>query len=140
MIQHRQKTAASQERHLVEVKGPLREHANVREHLANERTFLAWIRTALAAITFACMMGRFAKPHTHKGTALFAIAQTSLLGICGVALGVVMMGIALLNFLAVRRALEEGTFRAQKGFSVALTLVTTLMGVLLLVFLLLNQE
>jgi len=32
---------------------------NARDHLANERTFLAWIRTGVATIVFGFAVGRF---------------------------------------------------------------------------------
>src|SRR5271163_1331330 len=31
-----------------------------RDHLANERTFLAWVRTGVAAVAFGFAVGRFA--------------------------------------------------------------------------------
>src|SRR5712692_2545149 len=36
--------------------------ARIREHLANERTFLAWVRTGMAVVIFGFAMGRFAIP------------------------------------------------------------------------------
>ena len=30
-----------------------------RDHLANERTFLAWVRTGVAAVVFGFAIGRF---------------------------------------------------------------------------------
>lgn len=32
----------------------------VRDHLANERTFLAWLRTGVAMVVFGFAIGRFA--------------------------------------------------------------------------------
>ncbi len=38
---------------------PNKTSKRVTDHLANERTFLAWIRTGLATITFGFMVERF---------------------------------------------------------------------------------
>lgn len=38
---------------------PIETTTKVRDHLANERTFLAWIRTGLATITFGFVVERF---------------------------------------------------------------------------------
>jgi uncharacterized membrane protein YidH (DUF202 family) len=35
-------------------------HTLARDHLANERTFLAWLRTGLAVVVFGFAIGRFA--------------------------------------------------------------------------------
>ena len=37
-----------------------------RDHLANERTFLAWLRTGVAIIVFGFAIGRFAIAMRHK--------------------------------------------------------------------------
>jgi putative membrane protein len=33
-------------------------YANLRDHLANQRTFLAWLRTGLALVAFGLVVGR----------------------------------------------------------------------------------
>jgi uncharacterized membrane protein YidH (DUF202 family) len=43
-------------------RGPVAEELNpnrARDHLANERTFLAWVRTAVAIVVFGFAIGRF---------------------------------------------------------------------------------
>lgn len=47
--------------------------ADLRDYLAEERTFLAWIRTGLAVMAFGFVVARLAQPHQFSmwfGTAL----------------------------------------------------------------------
>ena len=40
---------------------PVSEDRKATEHLANERTFLAWIRTSIAVITLGFVMAKFGR-------------------------------------------------------------------------------
>lgn len=56
------------------------------DHLANERTFLAWIRTALAVSTFEAALGRLrGLVHLHHlsvpGTVLLTILSCLMAGV-----------------------------------------------------------
>jgi len=76
----------------------------VTDHLANERTFLAWIRTGLATIAFGFVVERF-------GPLL-----SSFFGVCLAALGVIMMIVALLEFLHNRRSIDAERFHPSASF------------------------
>src|SRR5437870_5974021 len=83
----------------------------VRDHLANERTFLAWIRTGLATITFGFVVERFGlvlRDLGLKGTVapIISVHYSSIFGVALTLLGVVMIVVALFNFLQARRAIE----------------------------------
>src|SRR5690349_13673594 len=75
----------------------------VTDHLANERTFLAWIRTGLATIAFGFVVERFGLLLRELGiktnTEIIPAHLSSVFGIALTALGVIMMLVALLNFL-----------------------------------------
>src|SRR5438477_12792013 len=91
---------------------PLPQHVNiskkVTDHLANERTFLAWIRTGLATITFGFVVERFGlllRELGFKGnTTVIPYHLSSFFGVCLTVLGVIMMIVALLEFLRNRRS------------------------------------
>ena len=75
------------------------EGSTARDHLANERTFLAWVRTALGVIGL--------------GVALEKLVDTGLAALGGVALiiyGIVILLYALLRYRRVESALIEGRF------------------------------
>lgn len=115
----------------------------VSDHLANERTFLAWIRTGLATITFGFVIERFGLLLRELGfrsqmALLFSLPFSALVGVSLTVLGVAMIIVALLNFLHIRRAIESETFHPPARFAILLTILTSLIGLLLVVYLLLN--
>jgi putative membrane protein len=80
----------------------------VSDHLANERTFLAWIRTGLATITFGFVIERFGLLLRELGLKtqtilLFSLPFSALVGVSLIVLGVVVIIVAFLNFLHIRR-------------------------------------
>ena len=82
----------------------------VSDHLANQRTFLAWIRTGLATITFGFVVQRFGlllRQLGVKATLISSLHSSTVLGVCLTVLGILMMVVALINFLQNRRAIEQ---------------------------------
>lgn len=115
----------------------------VSDHLANERTFLAWIRTGLATITFGFVIERFGLLLRELGlrnqvALLFSVPFSALIGVGLTVLGVVVVIVALLNFLHIRVAIEAETFHPPMWFAILLTVLTSLIGLLLAGYLLLN--
>ena len=114
----------------------------VTDHLANERTFLARIRTGLATITFGFVVERFGLLLRELGiktnTEIIPVHLSSVFGIALTLLGVVMMIVALLNFLHIRRSIDADQFHPQASFAIVLTILASLIGILLAVYLLLT--
>lgn len=115
----------------------------VRDHLANERTFLAWLRTGLATIAFGFVVERFGlllrqlglKSNTEN---LLPVHYSSFFGVALTLLGVVMMVVALLSFLQNRRSIDEEQFHPHTGFAILLTVLSAVIGVLLAIYLVLT--
>ena len=115
----------------------------VSDHLANERTFLAWVRTGLATITFGFVVERLPAPAPLPGgkaqqglvswAPFSAVVGTSL-----TVLGLVMLGVALLNFLHIRANIDRDAFHPPVRFVVLLTILSGLIGLLLTVYLILT--
>ncbi len=111
----------------------------VSDHLANERTFLAWIRTAISVIAFGFVVERFGlllrqlglKGNLVGGT----IPYSKLLGIIITLLGIVLLVIALINFVQIRRSIDDENYHPGLAFAIILTAVAALIGVLLAVYL-----
>ncbi|HZU69268.1 MAG TPA: DUF202 domain-containing protein [Ktedonobacteraceae bacterium] len=115
----------------------------VSDHLANERTFLAWLRTGLATIAFGFVVERFGlllRELGLKGNTASVIPAhySSIFGVTLTFLGVIMMVVALLNFLHNRRSIDKEDFHPHVGFAVLLTIIASLIGVLLAIYLLLT--
>lgn len=114
----------------------------VTDHLANERTFLAWIRTGIATIAFGFVVERFGLLLRELGiktnTSIIPAHLSSVFGIALTLLGVIMMIVALLNFLHIRRSIDAEQFHPPSGFAILLTILASLIGILLAIYLLLT--
>jgi putative membrane protein len=116
----------------------------VTDHLANERTFLAWIRTGLATITFGFVVERFAlvvRELDPKTRSLFVLSfhASTLFGVALTALGVIILVFALINFLQNRRSIDTEQFHSSARFAIVLTILASVIGGLLAVYLLLSS-
>ena len=113
----------------------------VTDHLANQRTFLAWIRTGLATITFGFVVERFGLLLRELGLKNNSAASTTtihysaIIGVALVILGVATMIIALVSFLQIRRSIDEESFRPHAAFEIVLTVLASLIGLLLAIYL-----
>src|SRR2546425_3266383 len=114
----------------------------VTDHLANQRTFLAWIRTGLATITFGFVVERFGlllRELGFKGnTTVIPYHLSSFFGVCLTVLGVIMMIVALLEFLRNRRSIDAERFHSSASFPIILTILASLVGVMLAIYLFLT--
>src|SRR6266571_8117919 len=108
---------------------PDRTSKKVTDHLANERTFLAWIRTGLATITFGFVVERFGLLLRELGIKnklpQIPLPYSSVIGITLTILGVIIIIIALANFLHIRRSIDAETFHPPIAFSILLTVLAS---------------
>lgn len=105
--------------------------ASVRDHLANERTLLAWVRTAITIIGLGFIVGRLVT--SAGGDTAWAIAVGAILVLAGAASA--MAG--LRRFLTVEREIELESYRPAPLTHVILTGSVVLMALLVLGYLLL---
>ena len=112
----------------------------VTDHLANQRTFLAWIRTGLSIIAFGFVVERFGLLLRELGLKLIERPivtghYSTVIGITLTLLGSLVMIVALANFLQARRSIDQEHFHPHAGFAVLLTIMTCLIGVILAIYL-----
>jgi putative membrane protein len=79
--------------------------AAVRDHLANERTLLAWQRTALGVVAIGFLVDRFALE--GGGTTVAG----SILGITLIVLGAVVSVVGAYRFMRTEREIDTHTYR-----------------------------
>jgi putative membrane protein len=106
-----------------------------RDHLANERTFLAWVRTSVAIVVFGFAIGRFAiamrQLTEFQGRGSRTTGFSVWMGMSAILAGVVMVGAGLMRYRKIRAQLDEGKFEPA-GFIVDLvTILTVLFGLAL---------
>lgn len=109
--------------------------------MANERTFLAWIRTSIAIMAFGFVVERFSLFVRQMGYYLGREAvppspgYSSLIGVLLVAVGVVMGMLAFIRYKSVEKQIDEDTYRPSGTLSVLLFLSVLAIGLFLLLYL-----
>ena len=85
-----------------------------RDHLANERTFLAWVRTGVATIIFGFAIGRFSVALREfmklQGYKSVTPGFTTWLGIISAVGGVLLLLAGLGRYRKTRMQLDSNTF------------------------------
>ncbi|MBL6650916.1 MAG: DUF202 domain-containing protein [Reyranella sp.] len=115
-------------------------NAHVSDHLANERTLLAWIRTSIAVIALGIAINRFSLflmeinqvvPEVRSA----ANRHVTALGAGLVVLGIVVMVGSLWHYLRVSRAIDSETFRPSTPVMVTTSAAIVVMGLIALLWL-----
>src|SRR5712692_3320647 len=95
---------------------------NFGDHSANERTFLAWVRTAIAVMAFGFLVEKFdlfpelAAPSLADRT-LSLPGQTfgNAAGLALIVLGTAMVGVAAIRFLVTAKTIDSEDLRRGPG-------------------------
>jgi inner membrane protein YidH len=116
---------------------------NFRDHAANERTYLAWIRTAITLMAFGFVIEKFDLfvRYLTIGGQLAALPapghRAQGAGMALLVVGLLIVGLATWGFLTNRRLIdapERSVYRATLP-NVALGVVVAALGVFLVVYL-----
>ena len=120
--------------------------SNRRVHLANERTFLAWIRTSIGIMAFGFVVEKFAlliKEISHiigksgmpQAGAPVIHGYSSAFGILLVGLGAGIGLLAFFRFQRVEREIEEDAYHSSPALVRFVTVVVLAIGVFLVIYL-----
>jgi putative membrane protein len=117
---------------------------NFSDHAANERTFLAWVRTAIAMMAFGFVVEKFdlfleiAAP-SLAGRALSVPGQKfgNIVGLALIILGTAMVAVAAVRFLMTAKNIDSPDQRHGAGsrIDVALAVLLILLGSALFIYL-----
>jgi putative membrane protein len=113
------------------------------DHAANERTFLAWVRTAIATMAFGFLIERFDLFLKFASPALANSAPPRNHGLANVAglvflvLGVAMIAVAALRFFRTAKMIDSEDVVANPGprYDLALATLLVLLGCSLVLYL-----
>lgn len=128
------------------------ELSSLNDHLANERTFLAWIRTSIAIMAFGFVVEKFTLFMKQislffltksDSTAIHSISPdlgySSILGISLVALGTSLCFLSFVKFKYVQSQIQKKNFQQSYLLEIMLALSIFAMGVFLCIYLLAHQ-
>ena len=117
------------------------------QYLANERTFLAWLRTSIALIGLGFVVSRFGLFLRELGIAvkgsnsILGLSSSSihypssLLGISMVVLGAILIVYALKNYLQTDKSIEKGTYIPKHSAMYAATISLVVFSIIIIVYL-----
>lgn len=117
-----------------------------REHQANERTFLAWLRTSIALIGFGFAIARFGLFLQQLQLALMQqdsahpFLNSEVLGVTLVAVGIVTIVLAAWRYNQVFWQIERGNYRPNRLMVWVLTAVVVTLGTLTVPLLMWRQS
>jgi len=118
---------------------------NRRVHMANERTFLAWIRTSVGIMAFGFVIEKSALLLKQMAVMLGetgidkAVPPTrgfsAIIGIFLVGLGALMSLVAFVRYKQVERQIDRDQYRPSSILDILLTLFIVSIGIFLVVYL-----
>jgi uncharacterized membrane protein YidH (DUF202 family) len=117
---------------------------NRRDHMANERTFLAWIRTSIGIMAFGFVVEKFAlfvkklsyflgKPGVSEA-APSSVGYSSIFGIVLVAMGALMGLLAFVRYKKVEREIEEDTYKPSVILDILVAMGILAIGIFLVIY------
>lgn len=109
--------------------------SRARTHLANERTFLAWVRTGLSLIALGLVAAQFLQPDLLPGFPISTVFAVLLI-VGGVALVVV----GTVHYTESRAAIDAGSFTPLSRAVVVTAAVIGVAGLFTLVLVLLLRR
>ena len=119
--------------------------SNRRVHMANERTFLAWIRTSIGIMAFGFVVEKFAlfikqmslvlgKSNIEKALPP-SHGYSSIVGIFLVGFGTLMGLLAFVRYKKVERQIDEDTYQPSSVLDILLLLAVLAVGIFLVIYL-----
>jgi putative membrane protein len=107
----------------------------VEQHLSNERTFLAWIRTAITIMGIGFLSARLHLFSPKSETSFLGESISKWIGILSVIIGMFSIVYATTSYWKKRKGINTQTFLAPRGAFIFLFVTMLLIGVLLLIYL-----
>jgi putative membrane protein len=116
------------------------------EILANERTFLAWVRTSIAIMSLGFVIAKFSL-WMREISSQFApqhhvrhIGAAAPLGECMVGVGALLTAFAAWRFRVVNRAIEHGEIKADPVMVFVITAIIVGAAIAVIVYMALSAE
>ena len=114
---------------------------NRRVHMANERTFLAWIRTSIGIMAFGFVVEKFAlfvKQISYflgKEIPTQSHGYSSIFGIFLVGLGALMGVLSFIRYKKVEKQIDEDAYQPSLILDILLAISVLAIGIFLVIYL-----
>jgi len=120
--------------------------ASAAEYLANQRTFLAWIRTSIALISFGFVTGKLnlmlpllAARADSNVPAMPSVHRFSV-GLWMMAFGGLLPIMAAWRYYVVNRAIERGAVKSERGTVAFVALLVVLLALVIIIYTITKPE
>jgi putative membrane protein len=114
---------------------------NVSDHLANERTLLAWVRTGIGIMAFGFVVVKFSlfirqiSLILGKNIAVPQYGYSAPIGIMLVAAGALCLLLALFRYHNISRQIDEETFHRTPALLYGIVSFILIAGIVLIIYL-----
>lgn len=118
---------------------PSGDRQHIREHLANERTFLAWIRTGVSILAFGFVVEKFSiyLRYLNSGSAApspGSNVNSSVFGFLNIMIAALVVILATLRFKQTQRQIDQGVYRPSIILDMAVAVLIIFVSFLMAVF------
>ena len=116
------------------------------EYLANERTFLAWIRTSISIMSLGFVVAKFSVwmrelvVRLDPGASVPSAGMSMPIGVTMMAFGGLLALLVAWHYHAVNKAIERGNFRAKLSLVIIVTFAIVLLAIVMIASMLLTSE
>ena len=109
------------------------------DHLANERTFLAWIRTSISIIVFGFVVAKFGIALREflrvQGNTAHESGMSLTIGVGFMAMGIFMAFVSLIRYRTTMKRLNADEFQPAAAIVTVLAVIAAFFGTILVVYL-----
>lgn len=114
---------------------------NTSDHLANERTLLAWVRTGIGIMAFGFVVVKFSlfirqvALVVGKSIAIPQYGYSAPIGIALVAVGALCLLFSLVRYHRIARQIDSGTFQRSSTLLSWIVIVVLITAMVLIIYL-----
>lgn len=124
---------------------------HTQQHLANERTFLAWIRTCIALVGLGFIVSKFtfflsqfriiidreAENDSISHSQYLQDYFSSILGISIIVLSIGLVIVSLMNFFITKNSIDKGLYKSNNRIIYASSVIIIILSIIIIVYLIL---
>jgi len=110
------------------------------EYLANERTFLAWVRTSISLISIGAVLAKISPTLRAATESKLRFGSSMTVGIALMAFGAVIAGLAAWRYHVVNLAIERGQVKADRGLILLVTVLVIVLAVVMSLYSLVTAD